>query len=213
MQSVASILATSHPEKPHIAWHLIVNRTAQRGRTSCSLASLCIALNGLLSARSSGSVDKTICESQILDILDEGDLHRNLSEGTGGATLDQILEMANKTIVRLEIPNLHASVHRMEEASGAFLDNFRKDLSFSAKHSKAVLIANYHQGVATGKDFTHGHHAPVAPLGEDATELCVVDPAQEGFSYVLDIEQMAKAMATVDKTSGINRGYLKISES
>lgn len=195
-----------------MTWHLLVNRIVQRNKTSCSVASLTIAFNGLNSAFNSGVMKEILDESKVLSMYtgDNG-LRSNLTEGTGGATLDQAAEIANSVISNFEHLKLTAKAHHIDALDEGQLENFKKALTDSSD-GKSVVIANYHQGVATGRDLTHGHFSPVSAFNSDGSKVCVVDPSMEGLPFVLDAEQLCKAMATVDKTAGQNRGYLRLSE-
>lgn len=210
MQPLAKFLTSSFPETPHIGWHLLVNRTVQRNKTSCSVASLCIAFNGLASALNARVEDDQINECVILDMLSDSNLRRNLSEGTGGATLEQIAQMAAQAIPALGGLKLSVAAHHMNEPGGDYLNNFKKNLAESGETGTSVIIANYHQGVIKSNDLTHGHFSPVAPIGANIDLVCVVDPSFAGPPFVIDADHLGRAMATEDKTSGHNRGYLKI---
>ena len=210
MKPLANFLSSSYSQMPPITWHLLVNRTIQRNNTSCSAASLCIALNGLISLGLPELLEKPLEEPQVLDMLPESNLRRNLSEGKGGATLDQITEMASQALEALGVSSFTVTRNYLDEPNGRYLENFRKDLAYSAENRNSVIIANYHQGVATGKDYTHGHHAPVAPIDSNLLQLCVVDPSMDRSPFIIDTDHLCRAMATRDNTAGFNRGYTKI---
>lgn len=209
MQPLATYLSDSIPAVPTILWHLLANRNVQRTRTSCSVASLSIALNALTSVHCRGEVEQTLDEAKILARMTMDKLRQNLSQGTGGATLNEAAEIAVETLAGLELLNHSVTAHHMDEPNETYIEIFRGDLAGSTSGS-SVIIVNYHQGVATGRDLSHGHFAPAAPVTPEARQLCVVDPAMDGAPFVLDVEHIVKAMATKDKDSGRNRGYLKI---
>ena len=210
MQTFANFLSSSFSEIPTITWHLFTNRTIQRSNTSCSAASLTIALNGLISIGLPDLLERPLDEPQVLDLLTPGTLRENLAEGKGGATLAQITEMTEQAIKGLGLSNMTVTRKYMEEPNGQFLEEFKKELMASAQDCKSVIIANYHQGVATGKDFTHGHFAPVAPLDSSGDQMCIVEPSMYRYPFLIDTEHLCRAMATRDDTAGCNRGYLKI---
>lgn len=211
MKPLATFLSSLHPEMPAITWHLLSNRIAQRNKTSCSAASLTIALNGYISARDDGVVDNPLTECKLLDMLPESDLRSNLSEGKGGATLAQINEMAAQAVEALGLSDLSVNATFFDENSvEPQTEAFKRDLEDASKDCTTILIANFHQGVVHNNELAHGHFSPVSPLAEDAGKVCVVDPAMEGFPFVIDFEHLVRAMSTRDKSAGRNRGYLKI---
>lgn len=209
MQPLATYLSDLIPAVPPIMWHLLANRNVQLTRTSCSVASLSIALNALTSVHCRGVVEQTLDEPKILARMTMDELRRNLSQGTGSATLNEAAEIAVETLAGLELLNHSVTAHHIDEPNETFTEIFRGDLAGSTSGS-SVIIVNYHQGIATGKNLTHGHFAPAAPLTQDARRVCVVDPARDRAPFVLDLEHLVRAMATKDKDSGRNRGYLKI---
>ncbi|MGE0261984.1 MAG: phytochelatin synthase family protein [Candidatus Obscuribacterales bacterium] len=209
MIPLATYLCDSIPAVPPILWHLLANRNVQRTRTSCSVASLSIALNALTSVHCRGVVEQTLDEDKVLARMTMDKLRQNLSQGTGGATLNEAAEIAVETLAGLELLDPSVTAHHIDEPNETYTEIFRGDLAGSTGGS-SVIIVNYHQGVATGRDLSHGHFAPAAPVTPEARQVCVVDPARDGAPFVLDAEHLVRAMATRDKDSGRNRGYLKI---
>lgn len=211
MQPLAKFLSSTSSRMPDITWHLLVNRTTQRTRTSCSVASLTIAFNGLISAGLCGDLDKPLTESAVLDMLPESEHRSKIAEGRGGATLDQIGEMAESILQSLKLCDFSVSVHHMDESKAGGRDSaevigkdsgegggrdsaegigkksvddlggFRSALLESGAEGRSVVIANYHQGVVYQNDFAHGHFAPVAPVS-----LIGADSDREALLGVVD---------------------------
>ncbi len=87
------------------------------------MASLTIAFNGLISAGLCGDLDKPLTESAVLDMLPESDHRSKIAEGRGGATLDQIGEMAESILKSLKLCEFSVSVYHMDESKGGGRDS------------------------------------------------------------------------------------------
>jgi hypothetical protein len=112
----------------------------------------------------------------------------------------------------------HGCTVRVVHASSGSPDQFRRDVSFvlAASDSRMGVIVNFHRGpLSTGTDVSRrSHHSPLVAYHKHSGRVLLLDtsaPREQHFWAT--IGALFTAMATIDKVSGLSRGYCLFSKS
>jgi len=107
------------------------------------------------------------------------------------------------------IDNIQDWLHLQVHAAESTVYEFRADVirTLSAADSSSGLIVNYDMDVL-GQKQPYGHHSPVGAYHLATDTVLVLDVWKHTEECWATAADLFKAMNTVDKESGLTRGYV-----
>lgn len=195
-------------------WSLIGFYVPQMNEFSCSAASVAMVLNAARAKLPKTSEDAVITQPALLEKVAVEQWKQRLSaEGAGGehgTSLPRLGKITEAAFKAYGFPNVTVKVVHVENTSAETKRELVKALVQNEKSSKDFIIANFNQQAYTD-DADAGHIAPVGAYDAEKDRVLVLDPDREYYEpYWISTETFLAGMATKDKGSSLNRGYLVI---
>jgi len=192
-------------------WALIPYYVPQRDGSSCSLASVTMAMNALRVSLNLSSDDNLILQDDLFKKVNAPEWNAFLTKGSHGIfALDQLGSVTRQSLKTLHLDGYTVDVVHATDSSPAMLSRLRKLLIANEKSASDIVLINFIQGVYTG-DADAGHIAPIGAYDPVKKMALVLDPDREWYEpYWVKDETLLKGMATLDKSSDKNRGWIWI---
>ena len=214
-------------------WALSPYYAHQQTGSACSIASVTMIVNAALSSRDLDSETPLATQDSVLTRT--GDLNWNVavggiqSESFGerisrstrylfkngpsfiqGVTLDQLGNLTEKALRAHGFAEVKVEVVHAEDQSEIMKQKLRQTLIENEKTSSDFLLINFTQGTYTG-DEGAGHISPVGAYDSEKKRVLVMDVDRKWYEpYWVSEETLLQGMATQDKTSMKNRGWVRI---
>jgi len=211
----ATLLSKSHEyiqeKKAPDYWALSPYYVPQVNGKSCSVASVAMVLNAARKNQEFTSDDQLITHESLLKNAKDQKWSDavNLIKPGGGITLDELKTNVEESLNAYGFKNFSVKAYHMENTK-ASKEELHKNLVENEKSANDFIIINFVQGVFTG-DADIGHISPIGGFDEKRKRVLVMDVDREWYEpYWVSEAVLADGMATQDKTSGVNRGYLYI---
>ena len=122
-----------------------------------------------------------------------------------GFTLEELTEMI-KTRTGLEAERFHAGTDEGHHDYAAF----RAALLRNRESPDDQLIINFPVRWLSGEGNRGGHFSPIAEFNEAENMVLVLEINQTRPIFWVDAEHLWESLATVDRVSGMNRGWIVV---
>jgi hypothetical protein len=189
-------------------WALSPYYTAQQDDRSCSLASVCMILNAARAGRKLTADDELVTQKALLKKVDSPVWKKGLGPLGRGVTLQQLGALIRQSLAAYELGSYEVEVVHVEDDQPAQREKLHRVLVENERSASDFLVLNFLQGAYTG-DASVGHIAPAGAYDEKNRRVLVLDPDRQWYEpYWVSEETLLKGMATPDKESGRNRGYV-----
>jgi len=208
----ATLLSHSHGYiKSHEApdyWAISPYYVGQQDDRSCSVASVTMIVNAARVGKKLTADDELATQAGVLKRVNSDLWSKAVGPNGHGVTLDELKGLVEASLKAYGVEKSSVEVVHMDDAKSK--SRLHQDLIANEKSPHNFIVANFIQGVYTG-DADVGHIAPVAAYDSGAKRVLVMDPDRQWYEpYWVSEATFAKGMATKDKESGKNRGYLFI---
>lgn len=215
----ATVLSRSHEYIQHAKapdyWALSPYYVPQQNGASCSVASVTMVVNAARVGRNLTSDDQLATQSDVLDKAHDDFWKKTVGVSSlgmvaaKGVTLDELKTVALEALKAYGV-EADAEVFHADDLSDATRSKLHQALVENEKSARDFIIINFNQGVYTG-DSDAGHIAPIGAYDAKNHRVLVMDPDRQWYEpYWVSEETLLKGMATQDKASQRNRGYLWI---
>jgi hypothetical protein len=202
-------------------WLLVGYYFPQPNDYSCSAGALTPVLNAALTTLPRTEESPVISPQKLIAAVTEGDWQERVSDqgflpsgssnpvhGVEFAKFPQIVEAAFR---HFGLKDVQARAIRMETPGGEALSALRRDLLANEGNPRNFMLADIDQGKFNGGEEA-GHWVAVGAYDAGNDRVLIFDPDREDYEpYWVPVETLAAAMATLDKSSNQNRGYVLIS--
>jgi hypothetical protein len=198
-------------------WALMPYYHAQIDRKSCSTSVVLMMVNGARARMKLTAADELAFDGfpdgknrkGVTDKVKSEVWMAGLATDGKGVVLDdmgQIVSQAFKAygLEKVKVETVHA------EKTAAFRKKLHSVLVENEKSDSDFLAINFLQSEFTGDpEGAVGHYAPVAAYDVRRGQVLILDPDREYYEpYWVSEETLLAGMATADKVSGKNRGYV-----
>lgn len=201
-------------------WLLVGYYFPQPNDYSCSAGALTPVLNAALTTLPRTEESPVISPQKLIAAVKEGDWQERVSDKgflPGGASkpvhgveFDKFPQIVEAAFRQFGLENVKARAVRMESPGGEALTSLRRDLKANEGNPRNFILADIDQGKFNGGDEA-GHWVTVGAYDASADRVLIFDPDREDYEpYWVPVQTLAAAMATFDKSSNQNRGYLLI---
>ncbi len=211
----ATLLSKSHEyvntEKAPDYWALSPYYLPQQNGKSCSVASVAMVLNAARINMELTSDDKLATQDDLLKKVNDKKWSDAVDMGQpgGGVVLDELKPIVEESLKAYGLKNYTVTTYHMDNSKAA-RDQLHKDLLENEKSANDFIIINFVQGAYTG-DADVGHISPIGAYDKKKGRVLVMDVDREWYEpYWVSESALAGGMATQDKISGHNRGYIYI---
>jgi hypothetical protein len=191
-------------------WALSPYYAQQMNRKACSLASIAMLLNAARTSRPLTADDELITQDKLLEKVNDKNWNEDISLKSLKVTnLNEMKTIIEESLKAYGFESFTVEAVHMDDTPSSRA-KLHKDLVENEKSSKDFIVLNFLQSVYTG-DADVGHVSPLGAYDKKRKRALVMDVDREWYEpYWVSEETLAKGMATKDKTSGLNRGYLYI---
>jgi hypothetical protein len=190
----------------------------QKNLTFCGIQSTVIALN-LLRGNDNNHHQQRPTEEQAMFSLEETKVVLNEEDvKRKGITLQQCANLllshgASATVCR-HADETDVNTFRREalevfrsRPSPSSLDNKTKSKRQTRQQPPSCMLVNYHM-YTLGQDYHCGHISPIAAYHAESDSLLLLDVWPSSPEFWVSVEDLWKAMDTIDNDSGRKRGYV-----
>ncbi|MFZ1640291.1 MAG: phytochelatin synthase family protein [Candidatus Contendobacter sp.] len=174
-------------------WKLSPFYLPQQTSSACSLASVAMVLNALrgLPARSD---ERLITQPALLKKMAQAAWAKQVADGGSGVTLDGLVALVKKSLVRFQLRNYGVEVIRPANERPETLARLRQVLSDNEASDRDVILVYFNQGVVTG-DWDGPHVSPIGAYDAHAGQVLILDVDREWYvPYWTADTQLLKAM-------------------
>lgn len=194
-------------------WALIGYYIPQMNEHSCSSATLAMVLNAARVNFPKTADDKVVSENELLDKVTTEHWKELLSaegyQGEHGTSLDRFGRIAEAAFKAYGFPSATVRVVHAENTPEA-MKALTTALEENEKSVRDFIVANFNQQAFTD-DADAGHMAPVAAYDVAKKKVLILDPDRQWYEpYWVSVDTFMAGMATTDKTTNANRGYVVI---
>ncbi len=191
-------------------WALAPYYAAQMTESTCSVASLTMALNALRSKQDLGSEEELVTEPALLSLTEGERKSLSIRPEKAGVTLDQLKIFAEIGLKAYGFTEFKVEMVRVSDKSSDTKQKLIKDFTENERSAKTMIIANFLQGTLTG-DAPVGHVAPIGAFDPARNRALVMDPDRKWYEpYWVSVDSLLEAMTEQDAVSQKARGYIKI---
>lgn len=191
-------------------WSLMPFYEGQRSDSACSIASVTMVLNAVLSERRISAKDEVTSQAGLIREMKNDKWRAAVTQGGAGLSLDQLKEMLTQGLKISGVKDFDVSVVHADSANGELRASLHQDLVENESSNRNYMIANFSQGIFTG-DVAVGHVAPIGAFDEKRSRVLILDPDRQWYEpYWVSEEVFLKGLLTRDSVSAKSRGYLKL---
>ena len=211
-------------------WALAPYYVHQQTGSACSIASVTQVVNASRHAMNLDSDTRLATQNSVLEVVGDsrwtaavgGINFRTIGNWTAillnrvfhthfksfGVTLDELGPLVQKAIRAHGFPEARVEVFHATDLSDATQKELHRALVENEESTRDFIILNFLQGVYTG-DSDVGHVSPLAAYDALRRRALVMDVDREWYEpYWVSEAVLLKGMATLDSSSGKNRGWL-----
>lgn len=209
----AAVLSQNHAyfkmAKAPDFWAMMPFYAAQETGGSCSVASVQMVINAARFQKPLTSDDELATHKALLTKVKPDMWSKAVGEGGHGVELDQLGPIVEEAFKAYGM-QAKAEVVHLDAKDPKAAKKLHETLVANEKSDQDFMIINFIQGVYTG-DAEAGHIAPIAAYDAKTKKVLVMDPDRQWYEpYWVKEEVLFKGMATADKTSGKNRGFVYV---
>ena len=192
-------------------WNLSGYYMPQAGGSSCSAASVSMALNALLNARRQrGDDEENIAEEKLVEKVSgvpwQALVSTEGADGRHGLTLAQLAAVSKEALAgygaaEFSVTSVPASTHSVQA-----MENFRRALAENERNPQNIMLLHFAQDTLTGAPGgPYAHISPVGAYDERTRRVLVFDVDRQWYEpyWAADV-QVFKAMFV--KTGAFGRG-------
>jgi hypothetical protein len=194
-------------------WALVGYYVPQYTGAACSAASVAMVLNAARVRFEKNADEKVILQPDLVEKIQAEHWKERVTtghEGRFGTSLDQLAKVAESAFKAYGFPKVSVHTVHVKDASEKSREEVAKALAENERSTKDFVIANFNQQAYTD-DADAGHIAPVGAYDSKNKRVLVLDPDREYYEpYWVSLADFVAGMATGDKESGHNRGFLVI---
>lgn len=201
-------------------WLLVGYYFPQPNDYSCSAGALTPVINAALTTLPRTEDSPVISPQKLIAAVKEGNWQERVSDKgflpSGASTLvhgvefDKFPQIVQAAFRHFGLKDAQARAIRMETADGEALTTLRRDLQSNEGNPRNFILADIDQGKFNGGEEA-GHWVSVGAFDAGTDRVLIFDPDREDYEpYWIPMETLAAAMATLDKSSNQNRGYVII---
>ena len=189
-------------------WALSPYYVAQKSDSACSIASISMIINAILSKHDRTSDEELVNQGGLIKEMGNEAWRAAVIQGGPGVTLDQLKAMLQAALKISGVTAYALEVIHTDTASNEVRAKLHRHLVQNETSDRNFIIANFMQGAYTG-DVGLGHIAPVGAYDEKRKRVLILDPDRQWYEpYWVSEDVFLKGMATQDKASGHARGYV-----
>jgi hypothetical protein len=191
-------------------WALASYYVGQQNDAACSLASLTMLVNAARHTRALSSDEPLVTQTLLLERVRSEVWRRGLAPDGDGVTLDQLAELARRSLAAFALEPTHLEVTHVTAASPDALERLRSILRQNEASASDYLLLNFDAQTYVGVG-DYGHIAPVGAYDADHQRVLVLDPDRAWYEpyWIPDTVALA-GMATRDSVTAKPRGYLYV---
>ena len=191
-------------------WALVPFYEGQRSDSACSIASVTMVLNAVLSEDRKYAKDEAASQAGLIREMKNEKWRAAVMQGGAGLSLDQLKEMLTQGLKVSGISDFEVNVVHADSANADLRATLHQDLIENESSNRNFILANFSQGIFTG-DVAVGHVAPVGAFDEKRGRVLILDPDRQWYEpYWVSEEVFLKGLLTRDNVSAKSRGYLKL---
>lgn len=195
-------------------WSLIGFYVPQFNPYSCSAASLSMVLNAARVGLPKTADDTVVTQKALLEKVTVEQWAARLSEpgvdGAHGTGLDRLSRIAEAAFKEYGFDHVAVKAIHLTDASAKTKKELIEVLEANEKSPKDFIIGHFNQQAFTD-DADAGHIAPVGAYDAKNQKVLILDPDREYYEpYWISVDTFLAGMATRDKASDGQRGYLVI---
>jgi hypothetical protein len=193
-------------------WALMPYYQAQPNESACSLAAVCMLMNGLRVREKLHANEPLVTPTNLLEKLNHAPWSAAVAKEGYGVSLDELADIVRSSLSTYGLKNYRVEAIHIEKASAAELSGLRKRLADNEESDQDFLIANFLQSSLTGDpEGSVGHFAPVAAYDARLGRVLILDPDRQWYEpYWVSDQTLLAGMATKDPQAKRARGYLWI---
>jgi hypothetical protein len=197
-------------------WALASFYVPQRTGSSCSSASVSMALNALVNARRQrGDEEENISEEKLVEKVTglkwKELVSKEGADGRHGLTLAQLAAASKEALAAYGAAGIAVSGVTVSTQSAQALESFRKALAANERNSLDIMLLHFTQDTLTGAPGgPYAHIVPVGAYDEKTRRVLLFDVDRQWYEpyWAADI-QVFKAMAVKTKAFG-HGGYVTL---
>ena len=182
----------------------------QENESSCSLATITMIVNALLSQTATNFTPQT--QKEVLERSHDRTWTKAVARGGPGITLNQCASILKKVLraYGLHVPRVDVRHVSHPHPSKGLLHKALHLLA-SKKRLRCLLIANFDQSILIPIGTPVGHFSPLGDYNISSRHVLVMDVDREWTGpYWVKRSRLLRSLHTVDTDSRIYRGYLAI---
>ncbi len=193
-------------------WALTGYYVPQFNGYSCSAATVAMVLNAARLNAVKSADDKVILQPDLLKKVKAEHWEERLSKPgfrkEHGVSLDILGKVTEASFKAYGFDNVSVKVVHLDSTSSDVRSALIAALKENEKSAGDFIIANFNQQAFTD-DAEAGHIAPVGAYDAETDRVLIMDPDREYYEpYWISVDNFIVGMATKDKSSALNRGYV-----
>ncbi len=194
-------------------WALVGYYVPQYTGASCSAASVAMVLNAARAKLEKTSDDKVVLQPELVEKVAAGNWKERVTtghQGKFGTSLEELAKLTEAAFKAYGFPKVSVRTVHVKDASEKSRTEVASALAENERSDRNFVIANFNQQAYTD-DADVGHISPVGAYDAKNKRVLIFDSDREYYEpYWVSLADFVAGMATGDKESGLNRGFLVV---
>lgn len=178
----------------------------------CSAATVTMVVNAARAKQSLTASDELVTQEGVVRKLNDPFWNMSVADLHRGVTLDELATLLSKSLKEYGFTKVEILVNHVDQISIKTKQELHRVLVENEKSANDFVVLNFLQSEFTGDpEGAVGHLAPIGAYDAKKKQALILDPDRKWYEpYWVSEDTLLKGMATVDKYTNRNRGYLWI---
>jgi hypothetical protein len=158
-------------------WKLSPFYVSQQTSSSCSVASITMAMN-FLRGLPAGAEEPIITQALLLKKIADPGWASDVAEGGSGVTFAEFVSVVNESLATFDLQGYLVDIVRPDDP--AVLERLRQALKANEASDQDIILVYFDQGVLTG-DWDGPHISPIAAYDPENGQVLIMDVDRQWY--------------------------------